>query len=138
MKEKVNIFIEGIIQDEEESNITTSAVGEYSLLDGRHIIKYKEAASENEEESHNTIRISPGLVEMVKRGENNTHMVFNMSQTTHSIYETPYGSLKFQINTRKIDIEDKPSEIIIHLEYSLSHNKSHISDNRIRIAIKEI
>lgn len=138
MKENVSIFIEGIVKDEDESSITTNAVGEYRIFNGKHIIRYKEPENENEKGSANTIKISPGLVEMVKKGENSTRMVFDLTKDTQSFYDTPYGSLNFQINTTGINIEEKTNGIIVHMEYSLSHNNSHISDNQIRIIVKRI
>lgn len=137
MKEKVSIFIEGLIQGEEESSITTKAIGSYRLVDGRHVIRYKETDDENGG-SDNIIEISPGLIEMIKKGEQSTHMVFDLSGTTHSVYDTPYGSLMFQVNTTKINIDENKDEIKVDMEYNLSHNNSHISDNHIKISVKEL
>lgn len=147
MNVNVNIFIEGIVRGEDESRITSNAIGQYSKLDGVHILRYLESAvkkGENtdnndkeakatDEEDVNTIKISPGLVEMIKIGENSTHMVFDIDMPTQSIYDTPYGSLYFQVNTKRIELEERAYEIILHMEYSLSHNDSHISDNEINI-----
>lgn len=145
MREKVSIFIEGSVNDEEESGITTKVIGHYSLFEGIHILRYEEPALQSDENSdimdkvsENTIKISPGLVEMIKNGENSTHMVFDLEQPTQSVYDTPYGSLCFRIHTTRIDVEEKTDEIILVMEYSLSHDNSHISDNQIRILTKVI
>lgn len=138
MKDKVGIVIEGIIEGEEENSITTKATGEYSKSNGGHIIKYKDTDNKNGESSDNIIKILPGLIEMVKLGEHNTHMIFDLSGTTHTVYNTPYGSLNFQINTSKIDIVEKPGEITVNMEYKLSHENTRISDNLIKISITDI
>lgn len=145
MKEKVSIYIEGSVTDEEESGITTKAIGHYRLFDGIHILRYEELAEQSNENSvimgkvsDNTIKISAGLVEMIKNGENSTHMVFDLEQPTQMTYDTPYGSLCFQIQTTRIDVEEKVDEIILFMEYSLSHDNSHISDNQIRVITKVI
>lgn len=78
------------------------------------------------------------MVEIIKIGDNSTHMVFDLNESTQSEYETQYGSLFFQIKTTAINIVEKHNEIILNMEYSLSHSDSHISDNRIHIEIKEI
>lgn len=139
-----NILIDGIVYGEDESRITTNAIGQYRKLDGVHILRYLESSVMKNEEpdnkdanSINTIKISSGLVEMIKRGENSTHMVFDLSMSTQSEYDTPYGSLYFQIKTSKIEIEERDNEVILHMEYSLSHNDSHISDNLIIITVKK-
>jgi uncharacterized beta-barrel protein YwiB (DUF1934 family) len=137
MKEKISITIEGIVRDmDESSSITTNGVGEYSQVEDMHIIQYKELANEEDKGSINTIKASPSLVEMAKSGENSTNMTFDLKKETYSVYETPYGSLNFQVNTKNINIVEKPNEIIITMEYSLSHNNNHISDNQIKIVVR--
>jgi uncharacterized beta-barrel protein YwiB (DUF1934 family) len=150
MSEKASIYIEGIVYGEDESKIITNAIGQYSKRDGVHILRYPESAvmkeekieNENEgiidrdENCTNTIKISPGFVEMIKIGENSTHMIFDLDMSTQSIYDTPYGSLCFLIQTRRIDIVERANEVVLHMEYSLSHNNNHISDNSIHIIIK--
>lgn len=151
MNGNVSIFIEGIVHGEEESRITTKALGKYHVLDDVHILKYMESAVIRDENTDtidkefisndvdclNMIKISPGIVEMMKTGDNSTHMVFDLSKPTQSVYETPYGNLYFQIQTTRIDIEEKEKKLILNMEYSLSHEDSHISDNRIYFSADE-
>ncbi|MDD4113017.1 MAG: DUF1934 domain-containing protein [Herbinix sp.] len=151
MNGNVSIFIEGIVHGEEESRITTKASGKYHVLDDVHILKYMESAVIRDENTDtmdkesisndvdclNMIKISPGIVEMMKTGDNSTHMVFDLSRPTQSVYETPYGNLYFQIQTTRIDIEEKEKKLILNMEYSLSHEDSHISDNRIYLSADE-
>lgn len=148
MNRNVSIYIEGIVRDEDESRIATNAIGEWRQLDGVHILRYEESAVEMGENSEdndslyedcvNTIKISPGRVEMIKSGESSTHMVFDLTQDTESLYETPYGCLRFQVNTSKINLEEKQNKLILNMEYSLSHNNSHISDNHINIVVRTL
>ncbi|NLO10324.1 MAG: DUF1934 domain-containing protein [Clostridiales bacterium] len=152
MNRNVSIFIEGLVRGEDESSITTKATGVYRMLDDVHILKYMESAVKRDKESDatdkepvgadedcvNTIKISSGLVEMIKIGENSTHMVFDLSRSTQSVYGTPYGSLYFQIETKRIDIEEKENELVLNMEYALSHEDSHISDNRIYLTVNNL
>lgn len=150
MNKDVQIFIEGIVRGESDDRIITNALGQYHRIDDVHILSYKESAvkrddkSDNmdkgslsiEEDCINTIKFSPGLVEMIKTGENSTHMTFDLNQPTQSVYDTPYGSLYFNICTSRIDIENNMvDQLILHMEYSLSHEDSHISDNQIKIVV---
>lgn len=151
MKGNVNILIEGIVCGDEENSITTRASGNYHMHNDVHFLKYVEKSVDRDEytdtldkdsdkaneECVNTIKISSGLVEMIKTGENSTHMIFDLNKPTESEYETPYGSLYFNIKTRRIDIEEKENQIILNMEYSLSNGDSHISDNQIIIIVSE-
>lgn len=152
MSKRVSIFIEGIARDEDEDIITTNVVGDYRLMEGVHILRYQENAAQKHEgmddinkdsfnidtDIVNTIKISDGYVEMIKSGNSSTHMTFDLSKNTESIYETPYGSLQFQIITTKISLEEKQDGIVLHMEYSLSHDDCRISDNTILIKTKKI
>lgn len=138
MKRKVSIHIEGILEDEKEERITSSAEGEYILFDGKHVIRYKEKMDGNEEASSNTLIITSQMVEMSKNGESSTQMVFDLSKETESVYDTPYGYLYFQIKTTLINIEERPDGLLLHMEYNLSTKGNRISDNCIRMTVKEI
>lgn len=152
MNGMVSIFIEGIVRGEEESRITTNAIGEYQLYEGAHMIRYEEAAVERDEKdsnadmesldvdegSVNRIKISSGMVEMIKVGVNSNHMTFDLTKDTQSEYETPYGNLYFHVNTTKINLDERHNEIILNMEYTLSHNDSHISDNQIKMVVKKL
>lgn len=138
MKGRASIIIEGIQLGDKEDKVTTKAIGEYRRLDNRYVLQYKEPGMDNDVGSDNTIEISPKMVKMSKSGDSSTSMVFDLTKVTHSVYDTPYGSLQFQINTTKIKVEDNREEFTLHMEYSLSHNGSHISDNRIRLAVKQL
>lgn len=151
MKGNVNILIEGIVCGDEENRISTRASGSYHMYNDVHILKYIESTLDRDEKADspdkdskranedcvNMIRISSDLVEMIKTGENSTHMIFDLARPTESEYETPYGSLYFNIRTSRIDIEEKENQIILNMEYSLSNGDSHISDNRINIVVNE-
>lgn len=138
MKRKVAIYIEGTLIEEKEERITTNAEGEYILFDGKHVIRYKEPAGEGEHESNNTLIIYPGIVEMSKNGDNSTHMVFDLSKETESVYDTQFGCLYFQINTSLINLEEKTDGLLLNMEYTLYSNGNHISENRICIKVKHI
>ena len=143
MTGRVRIFIEGTQLEEDEAGIITRAEGEHCSGKDGHILRYYEPGNDKEAGSDNTVRIAPGRVEMTKKGENSTHMVFDLKKATHSVYDTQYGSLQFQIDTTLIHIEESTNQIILQMEYTLSHygnsySKSHISDNRIKIIITAI
>jgi Domain of unknown function (DUF1934). len=138
MKGKVSIIIEGTVRDNGE-RITADAVGEYRFINGKHVIMYRETGGKDEKEAvNNIIKIKPGLVEMIKKGKISTQMVFDLSGYTDTVYNTPYGSFRFQIQTGRIDIEDKGKELIVNMDYTLSQNSNRLSDNHIYMVVKEM
>ena len=138
MKRKVSRYIEGSLKDDQGENITTTTEGEYVFFNDKHVIRYKEIVEDSGQASRTTLKISPGLVEMSKKGESVTHMVFDLSRETESVYDTQYGSLYFQVKTTIINIEEKENQLFLHMEYALSNMGNPISENCLRVRIKGI
>jgi uncharacterized beta-barrel protein YwiB (DUF1934 family) len=62
-------------------------------------------------------------------------MIFNLTQSTESFYQTPYGNLLLQIQTSELIMEEKAEEIRVKLQYTLSVNEEQLSVNHIRIKV---
>lgn len=138
MTRKVRILIEGSQSDVPQEKVTTSVYGKYRYVNGRHIISYEEASEDGEKPSRNMVKISSGLIEMKKDGINRTHMVFDLAGESGAVYQTPYGNLYFDIRTTGITVKEEEEELLIDMQYTLSHKDSHISDNQIRMVITSI
>jgi uncharacterized beta-barrel protein YwiB (DUF1934 family) len=136
MTKEITVIIEGLQLGEEAEAIKTTASGVYQYRNGKHFIHYDEKIENGKEITKNTIKISQSQIDIMKRGSSNSHMVFNLGEPTRSVYETPYGSLVFIIHTTIINVEEYPNEIRVKLQYTLSSENSHLSDNHITIKIR--
>jgi uncharacterized beta-barrel protein YwiB (DUF1934 family) len=65
-------------------------------------------------------------------------MEFDLNEITQTIYQTAYGDLNFDIRTDSIVISEEAERIEVSMNYSLSTNDAHVSDNRIRITIEAV
>jgi uncharacterized beta-barrel protein YwiB (DUF1934 family) len=135
MTKEVFVTIEGLQLGSEEESVTTSTCGTYYLREDKHYIQYEETLSEGDGITRNTIKIAPRRIDLTKKGANCSQMIFDLNETTEAVYQTPYGNLILEIKTTKIVFYEAPEKLQVELEYSLSTNGSHLSDNRIIIII---
>lgn len=63
--------------------------GEYYFRNGSHYLRYEEMMEDHGDTTINYIKISPKGMEVRKKGQVNTHMVFDAGQTEHgSLHHT--------------------------------------------------
>jgi uncharacterized beta-barrel protein YwiB (DUF1934 family) len=135
MTKEVSIIIEGLQPGSEEEPVVTAVSGIYHLHNDRHYIQYDEKSEEGEGITKNTIKIALTKIELSKKGANSIQMIFDLNEETFAIYQTPFGSMSFDVKTTEITMDEAPDKIQVKLTYSLSSNASHISNNQIMILI---
>jgi uncharacterized beta-barrel protein YwiB (DUF1934 family) len=144
------IAITGLQFDSEEDEpVEVISAGKYYQKGNKHFILYDEYLSENNfgygesipagatcaDLTKNTIVLTDGIVEIIKSGANNVHMVFETGKKNVTSYHTPFGELIISTHTAKIELQESENEIIVNLTYGLDMNYSYISDCRIVIKI---
>lgn len=141
MDKNVLISIAGLqYETDQEEALEIISPGEYYLKNGNHYVFYEELTENSDSGggiSKNRLKISPGYIELVKKGYNSTTMVFEQGKTTMSYYQTPFGNLLIGIHTTNIMIEEQEAGILASIEYSLDINYNHVSDCTIIIKIAE-
>lgn len=134
MNKDVIVKIEGSQSGEQES-IETKVPGVYHFTNGKHYIQYNEKLPETNVISKNTIKIAPSQVILSKKVRENSQMVFDLFEITQTTYQTPYGNLTFDIKTSSINLKEEADKIVLTMDYTLSADDSHVSDNNIVITI---
>lgn len=134
MTKNVIVKIEGY-QSGTAGSIKTQTPGIYQEIDGIHHIQYNEKVQGSKLISKNTIKIGKSQVTLSKRVRESSQMVFDLEKITQTTYPTPYGNLTFDIKTSSIMLDETPEKIDLVLEYSLSAEGNHVSDNKTVITI---
>jgi Uncharacterized protein conserved in bacteria len=136
MTNKVIISIKGIGSSIEEEGILLTARGSYHNRNGKHYIQYDEKMEESDAVINNTIKISDSVISLTKKGAQQLQMVFDQNEPSEAIYQTPYGNLILEINTKSVNRRETPEKIELRLEYSLFSDKAHLSDHELFIVIE--
>jgi len=133
MTRDVLIRLSGMQQMDHVSpdQIEVITTGDYFLKNGKHYVIYEEVMEGIEGTVHNLVKISPGLLDIRRKGMIETHMVFENDKMNVTRYETPMGEMVIGIHTEKIDLEEDEEHLHVKVDYSLDINYEHVSDCRI-------
>lgn len=138
MTKDINITIIGKQKGMEEDAVTITASGSYHLMNGKHFIQYDEVNAENGSMIKSSLKISNAELAFTKKDVHPTQMFFVQNMPTQMDYQTPYGCLILDVNTKVIELQESSDQIDVRLEYTLSNNDSPISENILHIIIKSV
>jgi len=137
MTKDVIVSICGLQMDvDSESPLEVITMGNYFYKNGKHYVLFDETVGDAGEQTKNTIKIAPNRVDVIKKGDNSVHMVFEPDKKNMTYYNTPFGSMLVGINTLGITHEEDELNINTKIEYALEVNYAHMSDCSIAINIK--
>lgn len=137
MTKDVLVYVTGMhIAEEKEEPITLVTVGTYYYKNKKHFIFYDEL-NEAGGVMKNTIKIAPDMVDVIRKGEASSHMVFEIGKENLSYYDTPYGSMLMGITTSNFSFKEiNERHMELKIDYTLSIDGKHVSDCSIEIKIK--
>lgn len=136
MKKDVLVSIAGLQYEfDKDDAVEVISIGEYYNKDGKHYVKYEEIMEEIDGVTNCTLKVTGNQIDIMKRGANNVHMIFEANKKNMTYYHTPYGDLQVGIFTKNIGIQEDENKIVIDIHYGLDINYSFVSDCKIQIKI---
>ncbi len=138
MTNQVILSIKGIQHEfGEDADTQIIITGDYFYKNNKHYIMYGESIPDSNEKINNTLKISPERIDLIKRGSQDVHMIFELNRKNASFYKTPYGVMDVSFNTFDMDVKETDDLITARIEYALEINDSFISDCSIMIEVRE-
>lgn len=127
-----------MMEDTEESEpIEVITPASYYLKNGKHYVIYEEVVEGIPGTIKNKIRMTgDGVLEIMKSGIADAHMVFEKGKIHAFSYETPYGELSMGTFTRDMIFTEEENRMTIAVNYELDINGEKASDCDIHIEIK--
>lgn len=137
MKKDIEITVSGVQQDDAGHRTATDyrAQGQYFERDGCRYLLYEEQDAESGAVTHNTLKIKDRSLELIRRGNVNSRMVFAVGTPMAADYVTVYGALHLEVDTEDLKCLWRPTEASIEITYSLSMAGELLSRNRLSIKI---
>lgn len=121
--------------DSEPIEVITPAT--YYCRNGKHYVIYDEVMEGIPGTTKNKIKITgDSMMEILKSGVTNTHMVFEKNKKSLTYYDTPYGQLLIGIHTTDMSVNVTEQDIHVNVDYGLDINHEPLADCRIRMNIK--
>ena len=102
--------------------------GEYYFRNGSHYLRYEEMLEDHGDPTVNYIKISPKGMEVRKKGQVNTHMVFEQGKRNMAFYTTSFGTLEMGISATNLEMKESDSRLDMKVNYSLDLNQEHVAD----------
>lgn len=108
----------------------------YYCKNGKHYIIYEEILEGMAGTIRNKIKITGNdVVEIMKSGAANSHMIFQKNHKNQTFYRTPYGQMLIGVNTKNMEVEVEQDKINVSLDYELDVNHEPLADCRIRMGV---
>ena len=138
MTQEVLLTLKGLQFDQREADsdkIEMVVAGDYYKRNGKHYVIYEEITEGFSQATKNRLKFSEHMLELSRSGLVNVHMVFQENKKNLTNYNTPFGQILVGIDTKNIQVEEKPDNIIVDVDYSLDINYEFLSDCHITIII---
>ena len=131
MDKEVLIHVRGLHmmeEDGEQEPVEIVVPGEYYFRNGSHYLRYEEMLEDHGDPTVNYIKISPKGMEVRKKGQVNTHMVFEQGKRNMAFYTTSFGTLEMGISATNLELKESDSRLDMKVNYSLDLNQEHVAD----------
>ena len=100
-----------------------------------YTLTYEETSLTGLEGTTTTFLVRPDNITLIRVGTINNEMIFKVGQRHVSLYQTPYGGLMFEVNTKKAeaDLSEKGGHISIRYMMEMEHET--VSENSFGIQV---
>jgi uncharacterized beta-barrel protein YwiB (DUF1934 family) len=117
--------------------LKTHTEGLYYEKNGKNYIRYTEVDPETNAKRKAMIKIEGKTVTVEYRGIAETTMVFDVGNTTRSMYVTSLGSMLLEIDTETLTIDEKEESLEIFIRYRMALANTDPADATIHIHVTE-
>lgn len=125
------------ITAEENEALEVITPAKYYMKNGKHYILYDEVVEGVPGNIKNKVKIADGkILEIIKTGITNSHMVFEAGKSHLTLYDTPYGQFHVDVHTKKLDIVEVEDEISVRVSYGLDINHEALTECEIALSVK--
>ena len=128
-----------VMQEAEEENEAIEVVNpaNYYFRNGKHYIVYDEPVEGVSGTIKNKLKITEDqVVEIMKSGVSNAHMIFEKNKKNVSYYYTPFGSLLIGIDAKHVKVAETEENINVTVNYDLEVNYEFLANCNITVNIK--
>lgn len=105
--------------------------GQYYERNGCRYILYQEQDADSGAVTANTLKIKGRTLELSRKGNINTRMIFETGQTHSAAYVTAYGTLHLEVSTKDLNCQWTESGFKIIIIYDLIMAGEYLSGSRL-------
>jgi uncharacterized beta-barrel protein YwiB (DUF1934 family) len=136
MNKSIKIKVTGIHEiDGEKEKYITDTEGEYYLKNDKHYFRYEEETPYGTAKA--MIKVSKDSLEVIKSGAVNMRLSLEVGKLIAGMYDTPYGSIPIDVNTKSIDVYEENNQIKVVASYKMMNNESVIASCELIIDARD-
>lgn len=140
MHKDVIISVKGsqVSPDNEASTLELVTEGRYYRKGDTYYVSYKESEVTGMEGTTTTLKVSNGIVTLMRFGTINSQFIFQEGQKHVSYYDTTYGAFTIGVlaNHVAIAVNDSGGEISVDYQLEIDNNKTGMND--FHMLIREV
>lgn len=141
MTKEVTIHIEACHQTDETSQereyIRAEVCGEYEQEGDFHLLTYEQVLEEDCPPVLHLLQFQDDHMIMTKQLEEDAVMEFKLGEKIPTLYNTPYGCLDMEVNTKQLEITMEESQIQIAVTYEITMEDALLSKCQLTLVVKE-
>ena len=122
--------------DGQASEIEMVTLGRHYEKRGTHYVLYED--NMDNMAISTVLRIEPGAMKLTRGGAVNQEQYFRENFMSTTEYATPFGSMKLDVLTEKIDIVYGSVSGKIDIDYAMAINDQWYSDNALHIEVNAV
>ena len=119
--------------DGEKDTVEVITSGTWYEKNGKQYLLYEETYEGMQVTTKNTVKITPEIVEVTKKGAISSRMVYELGKQHMSDYTTPMGLIVLGITTKDIFVEADQDKLHLELKYAMEMNGQFVSDSILEI-----
>ena len=118
MEKDIHIIVKGVHEIEgDKEEFVTDTNGEYYLKNGKHYFKYTENTEYGDVRV--LIKATDTSLEIMKSGAVNMQLFLYEGKVVAGTYDTLYGSIPIDLDTKKLTIEEENHHIKVMAVYNM-------------------
>ena len=134
MAKDVLVSIKGTqIIDGEKDTVEMITAGTWYEKNGKQYLLYEESYEEVQVTTKNTLKITPELIEVSKKGVVSSKMIYELGKKHQTNYMTPMGMIVLGITTGDIFVEADADTLRVEIKYAMEMNGQFVSNNTMEI-----
>lgn len=140
MDKNISITVSGTQLNENGQKLLTeiAAEGQYFERGGCRYILFDETDPETLLVTGNTLKFKDHMLELSRRGNVTSRMVFETGKTHRTSYTTAYGTLILDISTEVMSEFWSEGGATVHIRYQILAEGSLLSENELKIKIRNL
>lgn len=136
MKKKAIITVISRQPDTDESDIQVVTPGEFYNEGGSYYAVYDETELSGMEGTRTTLKIDNEKFSLKREGTTNAEMNFRKNKNEITLYNTPYGVLELNIETKTLNINVNDEGGDININYNMGISGQRPQNTELMVNIK--